>query len=89
MKRHQFVKVLATGSVGAAVLGEIDARANTLAASNAEPKKVLMKVGCQSGGTSVENLEFKARHGVYNIDGGAPKIVEGKGWDLDDSMRKR
>lgn len=89
MKRHQFVKVLATGSVGAAVLGKNEAQADIRSGTKAEPKKVLMKVGCQSGGTSVENLEFKARHGVYNIDGGAPKIVEGKGWDLDDSMRKR
>jgi mannonate dehydratase len=48
-----------------------------------------MKVGCQSGGTSIENLEFKARHGVYNIDGGMPEIIEDVGWDLDDSMRKR
>src|SRR5690606_37447047 len=45
--------------------------------------------GCQSGGTSDESLQFKARHGVFNIDGGAPVIIPGKGWDLDDSMRKR
>ena len=52
-------------------------------------RKVLMKVGCQSGGTTIENLEFKARHGVFNIDGGMPEIIEGVGWDLEDSMRKR
>lgn len=55
-----------------------------------EPKKkVLMQVGCQSGGTTIDNLEFKARHGVFNIDGGAPKTVAGKGWDLEDSLRKK
>jgi mannonate dehydratase len=43
-----------------------------------------MKVGCQSGGTSTENLEFKARHGVFNLDGGAPTTIPGKGWDLED-----
>ena len=48
-----------------------------------------MKVGCQSGGTSIENLEFKARHGVFHIDGGSPKMIEGKGWDLADSLAKR
>ena len=49
----------------------------------------MMKVGCQSGGTTVENLEFKARHGVYNLDGGMPKMIKGKGWDLEDSLAKR
>ena len=55
----------------------------------AQKKKVLMKVGCQSGGTTVENLEFKARHGVYNLDGGTPKEIPGKGWDLEDSLKKK
>ena len=50
---------------------------------------MLMKVGCQHGGTGKENLEYLARHGVFNIDGGAPKVIEGVGWDLDDSMAKR
>ncbi|MEP7269239.1 MAG: mannonate dehydratase, partial [Saprospiraceae bacterium] len=50
---------------------------------------LLMKVGCQSGGTTKENLEFKARMGVFHIDGGEPKTIPGKGWDLDDSFRKR
>ena len=72
MKRQNFIKVLTAGSVGAATLGH-DARAEAIA----EPKKVLMKVVCQSGGTSIENLEFKARHGVYNLDGGAPKTIAG------------
>jgi mannonate dehydratase len=85
MKRKSFIKVMAAGSVGAAAFGAETARAE----SKAAPKKVLMKVGCQSGGTSVENLEFKARHGVYNLDGGSPKTIPGKGWDLDDSMKKR
>lgn len=52
-------------------------------------RKVLMKVGCQSGGTTKENLEFKARCGVYHIDGGAPKMIEGVGWDLSDSLAKK
>ena len=32
-------------------------------------KPMLMKVGSQHGGTGTENLEFLARHGVYNMDG--------------------
>jgi mannonate dehydratase len=78
VKRQNFIKVLAAGSVGAATLGH-----EQVTAAAADPKRVLMKVGCQSGGTSTENLEFKARHGVFNLDGGAPKTIPGKGWDLD------
>lgn len=52
-------------------------------------KKVLMKVGTQQGGTGKENLEFLARHGVYNMDGGSPKFIEGVGWDLEDSLAKK
>ena len=51
-------------------------------------KKMLMKVGTQQGGTGKENLEFLARHGVFNMDGGAPKFIEGVGWDLEDSLAK-
>jgi len=50
-------------------------------------KKVLMKVGCQHGGVGKKNLEYLARHGVFNIDAGAPKMIEGVGWDLEDSLR--
>ena len=52
-------------------------------------KPMLMKVGCQHGGTGKENLEFLARHGVFNMDGGSPKEIEGVGWDLDDSLAKK
>lgn len=52
-------------------------------------KPITMKVGCQHGGTEKRNLEFLARHGVSNLDGGAPKVIEGKGWDFDDSLSKR
>ncbi|MCY7350484.1 MAG: mannonate dehydratase [Cytophagaceae bacterium] len=86
MKRKNFIRVITVGSVGAAVLGNSPAEAGHVAAPK---KKVLMKVGCQSGGTSIENLEFKARHGVYNLDGGTPKTIKGVGWDLQDSLAKR
>jgi mannonate dehydratase len=86
MKRSNFLKAITAGSAGAAIFGSDHAKAAT---KPVPPKKVLMKVGCQSGGTSVENLEFKARHGVFNIDGGSPITIPGKGWDLEDSLKKK
>lgn len=52
-------------------------------------KPFLMKLGCQHGGTGKKNLEFLARYGVFNMDGGAPKFIDGVGWDLDDSLAKK
>jgi len=98
MQRRIFVKAIAAGSAGTAAFGSLatsalggnpSERPGSLSGKKNTKKKVLMKVGCQSGGTTTENLEFKSRHGVYNIDGGMPKIIDGVGWDLDDSMRKR
>ncbi len=94
LERRNFFKTLAAGSVGAIVLSSsknVSAIVSSSKPGNPIPekKKVLMKVGCQSGGTTVENLEFKARHGVFNIDGGAPKYIEGVGWDLNDSLAKK
>jgi len=91
IQRRSFVKTIASGSVSAAVLGTSMATsalssAAQQSAKQVQPKKVLMKVGCQSGGTTKENLEFKARHGVFNIDGGSPKYIKGVGWDLQDAM---
>ena len=48
-----------------------------------------MKVGSQQGGITNENLEFWSRHGVYHVDGGAPKTIPGVGWDLEDSLAKK
>jgi mannonate dehydratase len=86
MKRSNFVKVISASAVGATLLKPSEAAA---AQKPAAPRKVLMKVGCQSGGTTKENLELKGRCGVYNIDGGMPKIIPNKGWDLEDSLAKR
>ncbi len=95
MQRRSFVKAISLSSVGAAMLGGSTSafalREDVGIPEKVPPanKKVLMKVGCQSGGTTKENLEFKARHGVYNVDGGAPKYIKGKGWDLEESMKKK
>jgi len=85
MKRRDFGKALSAGSIGAVAAS----CGKTEAVDTSAPKnEVLMYVGCQSGGTSKENLEFKARCGVFNIDGGAPKVIDGVGWDLEDSKKK-
>ena len=85
---------MAAGSMGVAMIGSriVGAATPMISKTDAPPQekiKVLMKVGCQSGGTAKTDLEFKARHGVFNIDGGAPKFIPGVGWDLQDSLAKR
>jgi len=66
MDRKKFFGLFGTGAVGAAAIpGMIDSFScksglNNSGAYNIK-KKVLMKVGFQSGGTTRENLEFKAR----------------------------
>ena len=93
MKRGKFVHTVAASSMGAAMIGTNVAAGTPMSseteAAPQEKKKVLMKVGCQSGGTTKTDLEFKARHGVFNIDGGAPKFIPGVGWDLQDSLAKK
>jgi mannonate dehydratase len=92
MKRRNILTMAGT-SLGALATGDL---ASLLGLNSkkqpklAEPKKkVLMKVGCQHGGTTKQNLEYLARHGVFNIDGGSPKFIDGIGWDLDDSLAKK
>lgn len=94
LHRRKFVKLFASGTAGAfaagsAAFGTDNSPVQRPGKATARKKEVLMKVGCQSGGTTEENLAFKARHGVFNMDGGMPKFIEGKGWDLEDSLRKR
>ena len=54
MKRNNFLKAITASSVGATLLNSTDAKASIEA--KAAPKKTLMTVGCQSGGTTIENL---------------------------------
>ena len=86
MKRRNLIKLITTSSIGASGFYPKLAKAENRPETK---KKVLMQVGCQTGGTSIENLEFKARHGVFNIDGGSPKTIVGKGWDINDSWAKK
>lgn len=95
MKRRKFVESISASSIGGCALaGVFSALGGTpqREESHIEPSSdaaVLMKVGCQHGGTTKENLEFLARHGVFNIDGGEPRFIEGVGWDLNDSLAKK
>jgi mannonate dehydratase len=92
MQRRNFFKVMGAGSMGALAAGcnPTPNEANNIEVDAPAPKKkVLMKVGCQHGGTSKENLEYLARHGVFNIDAGSPNFIEGVGWDLEDSLAKK
>ena len=96
--RRKALSTLLKGGLGATALGGMSSMAacaptqkkqETNEPSDKEKKKINYKVGCQHGGTDKENLEFLARYGVFNMDGGAPKFIEGVGWDLDDSLKKR
>jgi mannonate dehydratase len=93
INRRKALSSLVKTSLGlSAVAGPLGAVATSCEApagkqeAKAGIKPMLMKVGCQHGGTGKENLEFIARHGVYNLDGGSPKPIEGVGWDLEDSL---
>lgn len=99
LKRRNLLKLLSSGSLGAVAFGSTSSLSScaqqeepVMAEQQASPpakKPMLMKVGCQHGGTGKENLEYLARHGVFNIDGGSPKFIEGVGWDLEDSLAKK
>ncbi len=86
ISRRGLLKLLGSGTLGAFSYNSVSGfSSNRLNAK----KKIMMKVGTQQGGTGKENLEFLARHGVYNMDGGAPKFIDGVGWDLEDSLAKK
>jgi len=86
MKRKTFLRSAAAGSIGAIAVG-CNRSDETTEAGRERPSKPRMKLGCQSGPASRENLEFKARHGVFHFDPGQPERIEGVGWNLDDSLR--
>ncbi len=77
------------GSLGSVMTGCEPADSRAEANPPPKIKPMRMHVGCQHGGTGKENLEYLARHGVFHLDGGSPKLIEGVGWDLDDSMAKK
>ncbi len=86
MKRRAFGRAFAAGSLGMVAWGCKRTQDTTDDSIITESPPVLMHVGCQSGGVSAENLEFKKRHGVNNIDGGSPQYIPGVGWDVDEVL---
>lgn len=93
MERRSFVKVMAAGSMGAATgtVGVAGAQPapTRIAKTGHSAQAERMVIGCQSrDGTSREDLEFLARHGVYHMDAGSPASLEDGRWDLDDALRQ-
>ena len=89
IERREFIKSIGSGSLGAAAIAAAGFTATGCkreVKASETPKRVLMKIGCQHGGTLTQNLEFQTRHGVFNMDAGSPKAIEGVGWDLEDSL---
>ena len=92
VKRRKAIKQMVSGAVGYAAISGSSIFACSSPSpeeSNQHSENVGMYVGCQHGGTGKSNLEFLARHGVYHMDGGAPNLIEGVGWDLKDSLKKK
>lgn len=96
MDRRKAISALVKSSVGVStVLGSVGSLGISCQTQNPEKQTppdeqpMLMKVGTQHGGTGKANLEFLARHGVFNMDGGSPRIIEGVGWDMDDALAKK
>lgn len=94
MERRNFLKAAAVGSLGLA-MGTVAGRASVGDNRESTPDSVRpstagrMVVGCQSRrGTSKENLEFLARHGVFHMDPGEPRVLADGRWDLDDARRQ-
>ena len=96
INRRKALSSIVKGGLGATAVfssigtGLLSAKpAEKKVAKNTVKKPMLMNVGSQQGGTSIKNLEYLARHGVFNFDGGSPKTIDGVGWDLEDSLAKR
>jgi mannonate dehydratase len=85
MKRRTFTKILTAGAA-TAISGVGVSCAKGQQPKSAE-KPATMHVGCQRGSVTKEELEFKARHSVFHIDGSAPKEIPGVGWDIKDARR--
>jgi mannonate dehydratase len=70
MKRRDFILTAASAGAFAAASSPTHS-----AQPAADRKRALMKLGCQSGPTSDQRLQFFARHGLKNIDG-VPEVAD-------------
>src|SRR2546423_14774264 len=79
MNRRDFILSAAAGAV-------LPANTSTLLGqSRPGRKRALMKLGCQSGPTSDQRLQFFARHGVKNICG-IPQESNERGYPTVDEL---
>lgn len=108
IERKTFIKSMALGPIGAFAATAGYATAGNERRGTDMEKQIenspRMVVGCQSRvGTTKENLEFLARHGVYHMDPGSPSKAgldasiydqqdgttgEDHDWDLDIALRQ-
>lgn len=86
MKRRTFNKLFTAGAASAMATGSVSCSNSSNATVAKKPAH--MHVGCQRGDVTTEELQFKARHGVYHIDGRAPNMIDGVGWDIADARRR-
>ena len=88
MKRRKFGKVIVAGTASI-VSTSLSCSNKSTSSKGTAQNKALMHVGCQRGKVTEKELQFKVRHGVYHIDGGSPRMIPGKGWDVDDAFRQK
>jgi mannonate dehydratase len=72
VNRRQFIS--SSGAAGVALSSDLTQQA---AAADVQPKRALMKLGCQSAPTNDAHLKYFARYGVRNICG-YPEIADGR-----------
>jgi mannonate dehydratase len=97
MKRRDFMKMAAAGTAGVVAgsvgMASVASARGTRAGASPTPSQGAqaegrMVLGCQSRDANKEGFEFLARHGVYHMDPGEPRVLEDRRWDLDDARRQ-
>ena len=88
MKRRDFSKVLAGGSIGAVAAGCEKPEPVIEDTATKPKKKALMHVGTQHyRSPTKKNLEYLVRHGVFHCCAHMGKISPDGAWDIDEMRR--
>src|SRR6266540_680 len=80
MNRRNFLYTTAAGAA-------VSSAAPAAAAQSGGRKRALMKLGCQSGPTTPQHLEFFKRHSVNNI-GGKPTTLSNGSYPTVEELSK-
>jgi mannonate dehydratase len=91
MNRRNFITTGAAAGAAslAACSPSTEAAKNETAPAQAAAKPITMHVGCQSGPTDAQRLQFFKRHGVNHICGNPPR-PEGRGhWTVEEIVKFR